>query len=113
MPRVAGARAPPTQLVGVGRPELGAPPPDRLVAHHDTTCQRQLLDLMKAQREPKVQPHAVVDDLDRVAVALVRRRCGAHPTDPPRSPTLTNVTVPLGECADKTPSGDCRGAARR
>jgi len=27
-------------------------------------------------------------------VALVRRRCGGHPTSPPRSPTLTNVTVP-------------------
>jgi len=37
----------------------------------------------------------VVDDLDRVAVALVRRRCGGHPTNPPRSPTLTNVTVPF------------------
>ena len=37
----------------------------------------------------------MVDDLDRVAVALVRRRCGAHPTDPSRAPTLTNVTVPL------------------
>ena len=36
----------------------------------------------------------MVDDLDRVAVALVRRRCGAHPTDPSRAPTLTNVTVP-------------------
>jgi hypothetical protein len=36
----------------------------------------------------------VVDDLDRVAVALVRRRCVGHPTNPPRSPTLTNVTVP-------------------
>src|SRR5271157_1068600 len=25
--------------------------------------------------------------------SLVRRRCGGHPTNPPRSPTLTNVTV--------------------
>ena len=44
---------------------------------------------------PKVQPNAMVDDLDRVAVALVRRRCGPHPTDRSRSPTLTNVTVPV------------------
>ena len=28
------------------------------------------------------QPHAMVGDLDRVAVALVRRRCSAHPADP-------------------------------
>ena len=94
VPLVAGARAPRAQPVGVGLPELGAPPPDRLIAHRDTTCKHQLLDLTKAQREPEVQPHAVVDYLDRVAVALLRRRYGAHPTDPPRSPTLTNVTVP-------------------
>jgi hypothetical protein len=31
VPRVAGARARPAHLVGVGLPELGAPPPDRLV----------------------------------------------------------------------------------
>ena len=95
VPLVAGARAPPAQLVGVGLPELGAPPPDRLLTHRDTAYQHQLLDLTEAEREPEVQPHAVVDDLDRVAVAPVRRRCGGHPTNPPRSPTLTNVTVPF------------------
>ena len=94
VPLVAGARAPPAQLVGVDLPELGAPPPDRLVTHRDTAYEHQLLDLAEAEREPEVQPHAVVDDLDRVAVALVRRRCSGHPTNPPRSPTLTNVTVP-------------------
>src|ERR1700758_370233 len=94
VPLVAGARAPPAQLVGVGLPELGAPPPDRLVTHRNTAYEHQLLDLTEAEREPEVQPHAVVDDLDRVAVALVRRRCGGHPTNPPRSPTPTNVTVP-------------------
>ena len=26
----------------------------------------------------EVQPHTVIDDLDRVAVALVRQHCGAH-----------------------------------
>src|SRR5271166_523030 len=95
VPFVARAGAPATQLVGVGLPELVTPAPDRLVAHHDTTYQHQLLDLTKAQPEPKVQPNAVIDDLHRIAVALVRRRSGAHPTDFPRSPTLTNVTVPF------------------
>src|ERR1700739_3868645 len=94
VPLVAGARAPPAQLAGVGLPELGAPPPDRLVADRDTAYEHQLLDLTEAEREPEVQPHAVVDDLDRVAVALVRRRCGGHPTNTPRPPTPTNVTVP-------------------
>jgi integrase len=31
----------------------------------------------------------VIDDLHRVAVALIRRRCGPHPPDLSRSPTLT------------------------
>src|SRR6185295_16997894 len=97
VPLIAGAGPAPAQLVGVGLPELGTPAPDRLITHHDTTYKHQLLDLTKAQREPKVQPHAMVDDLDRVAVALVRRRCGAHPTDPSRAPTITNVTVPSAE----------------
>ena len=94
VPLVAGAWAPPAQLVGVGLPEVGALPPDRHVTHGDTAYEHQLLDLTEALREPEVQPHAVVDDLDRVAVARVRRRCGGYPTNPPRSPTLTNVTVP-------------------
>src|SRR5271156_6659891 len=94
VPLVAQARAPPAQLVSAGLPELGTPAPDRLITHHDTTYRHQLLNLTKAQREPKVQPHAMVDDLHRIPVTLVRRRCGAHPTDPPRSPTQINVTVP-------------------
>src|SRR6476646_7481627 len=94
VPLVAGAGAPPAQLVGVDLPELRTPAPDRFITDHNTTRKHQLLDLPKAQREPKVQPHTMVDDLDRVAVALVRRRCGAHPTDPSRTPTLTNVTAP-------------------
>ena len=99
VPLVAGARA--AGAAGwLGLPELFAPPPDRLVTHRDTAYAHQLLDHTEAQRKPEVQPHAVVDDLDRVAVTLLRRRCG-HPTNPPRSPTLTNVTVPRigADCA--------------
>src|SRR6478672_4610449 len=33
--------------------------------------------------------------LPRQLSTLLRRRCGAHPTDPSRTPTLTNVTVPV------------------
>src|SRR5262245_29485570 len=68
-------------------PELGAPPPNRLLTHRDTADEHQLLDLTEAKREPEGQPHAAIDDLDRVTVTLLRRRCGAHPTNPPRSPT--------------------------
>src|SRR5262249_9518131 len=84
--RVAGARAPPAPLVGVALPELGAPPPDRLLTHRDTANEHQLLDLTEAEREPEGQPHAAVDDLNRLAVTRLRRRRGAHPTNPPRCP---------------------------
>jgi hypothetical protein len=96
VPLVTGAGAASTSWVGVGLPELGTPAPDRLVADHDATCQHQLLDLTKTQREPKVQPDTVIDNVQRVAVALIRRRRGAHPSDLSRSPMLTNVTVPVG-----------------
>ena len=80
VPLVAGARAPPAQLVGVGLPELGAPPPAfRLLTHRDTAYEHQLLDLTQAEREPKVQPHAVVDDRDRGRVARGNRTPGLSP----------------------------------
>jgi hypothetical protein len=79
VPLVAEAGAAPAQLVGVGLPELGTPAPDRLITHHDTTYKHQLLDLTKAQREPKVQPHAMVDDLDRGRVARGNRTPGLSP----------------------------------
>jgi hypothetical protein len=89
VPPVTGLGSAPAQLVGVGLPELRAPAPDRLITQHNTTRKHQLLDLTKAQREPKIQPHAAINDLNRMPMALVRRRCGTHPTDPPRSPTRT------------------------
>jgi hypothetical protein len=63
MPLVTRQWAPSAQLVGVSLPELGAPPPDRLVADHDTAFEHLLTDVTEAEREPEVQPHAVVDDL--------------------------------------------------
>ena len=93
MPLVAGPGPPSAQLVGVGLPKLGAPPADRLVTHHDTAFEHHLLDFTEAEREPKVQPHTVIDDLDRVAVALVRQHCGAHATFS-QFAAFNNVTVP-------------------
>jgi hypothetical protein len=94
VPPVAGARAAPAQLVGLGLPALGAPPPDRLVTHRDTAYEHQLFDLTKAQREPKVQPHAVIDDLHRIAVALYDAAAVLTPPILPGSPRSPNVTVP-------------------
>ena len=78
MPFVARPGPAPAQPVGLGLPELRAPLPDGFVADHDAALQHQLLDLTKAQRQPVLQPHAVGDDLRRVPVSLVRRRCSGH-----------------------------------
>ena len=67
VPLVTEPGPPSAQLVGVGLPELGAPPQDRLVTDHDTVLEHEFLDLAEAELEPKVQPHAVADDLDRGA----------------------------------------------
>ena len=73
VPLVTGPGPPSAQRVGVGLPELGAPPAVRLVTHHDTAFEHHLLDFTEAERKPEVQPHAVVDDLGRVSVAFVRQ----------------------------------------
>jgi hypothetical protein len=51
---------------------------DRLVADRDTAFEHHLLEVTEAEREPEVEPHAVVDDLDRVEVAFVLQRWGGH-----------------------------------
>jgi len=94
VPLVAGVWAAPAQLVGLGLPELVTPAPDRLVTHRDTAYEHQLFDLTKAQREPKVQPHAVIDDLHRIAVALYDAAAVLTPPILPGSPRSPNVTVP-------------------
>jgi len=78
MPFVARPGPAPAQPVGVDLPERHALLPDGFVADHDAALQHQLLDLTKAQREPVLQPHAVRDDLRRVPVSLIRRRCSGH-----------------------------------
>src|ERR1700756_4071950 len=100
VPFLTGPWAASAQPAGVGLPELGAPASDRLVTHRDTAYEHQLLDLTEAEREPKVQPHAVVDDLDRGTGGPARPGGGGGPPHTPRSPTPTNVTVPAaGEIA--------------
>jgi hypothetical protein len=53
MPLVTGSRPPSSQLVCVGLPELGVPPPDRLIADHDTAFEHEFLDLRKLSGNPK------------------------------------------------------------
>jgi hypothetical protein len=84
VPFVATARRSPTDPVGEFPAEFEAPLPDRLMRHRDTSGGQHLLDHGQAQREPKIQPHRVADDLSGVAMAGVNRV--ARRPDPARLP---------------------------
>src|SRR5258707_14798110 len=64
--------------------EFQAPLPDRLVRHRDTAGGQHLLDHAQAQREPKIQPDRLADDLSRVAMAGVNQV--SRPPHPARLP---------------------------
>ena len=73
------------------------PPPDRRLrrAKPSSPTEHRFLKVLPTYLPtylPTSRPPFLVRGA--LAVALVRRRCGAHPTDPSRAPTLTNVTVP-------------------
>src|SRR5271167_1364338 len=89
VPFVATARRSLTDAVGEFPPEFEAPLPDRLVGYRDAAGGQHLLDHAQAQREPKIQPYRVADDLGGVAMAGVnrvsKRRHPAHLPDQPGS----------------------------
>jgi hypothetical protein len=59
-PRRGGARR---RSVGERLAEFEAPLPDHLVRHRDAAGDQYLRDHAQAQREPKIQPYHVADDL--------------------------------------------------
>src|ERR1700748_3068102 len=80
VPLVAALGRAPTNAVGELAAKFEAPLPDRLIGHRDAASRQHLLNHAQAQREPKIQPDRVADDLSRVSIAGVnwvsRRR---HP----------------------------------
>jgi len=92
VPLVSWPGAAPPHPVSEDRPELLAPPADRLVADGDPALRQQLLHVPVAQREAVVQPHGVADELTREPVPLVvgrgllhRRVLQRAPAAPPPS----------------------------
>jgi hypothetical protein len=73
MPLVASSYSSSTQPCGEAGSELRAPLADRLVADDDPAFGEEILNVTKAEMEPKVQPHSVSDDFGREAVAPIRR----------------------------------------
>jgi hypothetical protein len=78
MPFVLGLRLVRSQFMGVGRFEHRTQLPDGLVRDNHPAGGHRLLHFTEAQRVPAVRPHAVADDLCRVATAPVRRRHRIH-----------------------------------
>jgi hypothetical protein len=73
--------------VGEFAAEFEAPLPDRLVPHRDAAGGQHLLNHAQAQREPKIQPYRVADDLSGVATAGVNRASRRrHPARLPDQP---------------------------
>ena len=65
-----GAHRP--QTSGDHRPEHRHPTSDRFVGDVDTAFGQQLFNIPEAEREAKIEPDSVLDDLRREAVARVR-----------------------------------------
>jgi len=88
VPLVATARRSPTDAVGEFPAEFQAPLPDRLMRHRYAAGGQHLLDHAQAQREPKIQPYRIADDLSGVAMASVNRASGRlHPAHLPDQPS--------------------------
>src|SRR5882762_237000 len=102
VPFVATERRSPTDPVGEFPAEFEAPLPDRLVRHRDAAGGQHLLDHAQAQREPKIQPDRVADDLSWVAMAGVNRVSRRpHPARLPDQPVPTKLALGQLDGADQ------------
>src|SRR6516162_4779545 len=81
MPFVADAREPATDPVGELLAKFARPLPHRFVADDDAASGQQLLHHTKTEREAKIQPHRMADDLGGEPIPGVAgaSACG-HPT---------------------------------
>src|SRR5215211_3987441 len=84
VPFVAGLRTSSTQLVGRVLTELSTALADCFVGQHDATRGHELFHITITERESKVQPHSMADNLDRKAMALkgAGRQCVHAPMIP-------------------------------
>ena len=94
VPYVATARRAPTDAIGEFAAEFEAPLPDRLVGYRDAAGGQHLLGHAQAQREAKIQPYRVADDLSRVPMAGVNRASRRrHPARLPDKPLPTKPAL--------------------
>ena len=82
VPSVDGSRRSTAQAVSVRLTLLEAPFSDCLIRKGDTGTGHQFFDIAKAQREAKVEPDAMTDDLRGNAMTMIKRD-GVHPCSMP------------------------------
>ena len=63
MPPVAGTRRPAAEAVGISLTELKGPLSDGLISERHAATGHHLFDIAETQREAKVEPDAMTDDL--------------------------------------------------
>jgi len=68
---ISGPRPAPTQSSGKLSTEFAAPMADAFVGDHDAALGQDQLDVAQAEAEEVVQPHGVVDDRSRKAMARI------------------------------------------
>jgi hypothetical protein len=73
VPLVTRPRRLAAQTVGLSLTELEAPFSDGLIRKGDTATGHQFFDIAKAQREAKVEPDAMTDDLRGKAMTMIKR----------------------------------------
>ncbi len=85
-PFVSRLRPPPLQRL-VGVPEAQAPFPDSLLADEDASYGEDQFDFRQAQTEAVIQSDGLIDDLGRMAEALVGIGWRAHAREPVMGPS--------------------------
>jgi hypothetical protein len=76
VPLVTRPRRSAAQAVGISLTELKAPFSDRLIRKGDTATGYQFFDIARAQREAKVEPDGMTDDLSGKAMTMIKRDDG-------------------------------------
>src|SRR3954464_13537296 len=98
MPFVSGRRQPPPDPVGEVLAELARPLSYALVADDDAARGQHLLDHAQAEREAKVEPDGVANDLGREAVAGIAGANGRR--HPVWLPALLPIRKPASSQVD-------------
>ena len=98
MPFITALGLASAQRGSIGLSKLQSPLPDALVGDEDPPAGHQLLNVSKAERKAKVQPHDMADDGSGIAESFVQGGIG-HPAILRNLTTFVKLTVPCQHIA--------------